>query len=44
MEQNMTGSVVGVISIVGAWRQGASPGGGATAEDRPDLAADPAGL
>jgi hypothetical protein len=40
----MTGSVVGIASIAGAWRQSASLGGGATAEDRPDLVEDPAGL
>jgi hypothetical protein len=40
----MTGSVVGVVSIAGAWCPGASPGDGATAEGRPDLAEDPAGL
>jgi hypothetical protein len=40
----MTGSVVGMTSIAGAWRSGASPGGGATAEGRPDLVDDLAGL
>jgi len=40
----MTGSVVGVASIAGEWRQSAALGGGTTAEDRPDLAEDPAGL
>ena len=40
----MTGSVVGVVSIAGAWCSSASPGGGTTAEDRPDLTEDPAGL
>jgi hypothetical protein len=40
----MTGSVVGVVSIARGWRHGASPGDGATAEDRPDLVEDPAGL
>jgi hypothetical protein len=40
----MTGSVVGVVSIAGEWRQGASPGGGSTAEGRPGFVEDPAGL
>jgi hypothetical protein len=40
----MTGSVVSVVSIAGGWCCGASPGDGTTAEDRPDLAEDPAGL
>jgi hypothetical protein len=40
----MTGSVVGIASIASRWRSGASPGGGATAEGRPDLVEDPAGL